>query len=108
MIKRGKKAQAKVLEILIIIVIVLIILIILWNIIMSLIKKNMEINEIKAEIMTARITITDIKGDWINNINVSLKRGAETMKLINETISFIKDTKYRSNVKWARMKKNYG
>lgn len=85
-IKRGKEAQANIIALILIILIILILLVILWNLVNSLLKKNMEISELKAEVMNAQISVTNTKGDWINYINLSLKRGAEMLVLKNTTV----------------------
>lgn len=92
-LKRGRKAQANLLVVLILIILILILLIIAWNIISVFLKENSEIVDIKAKLINVKMNIDGVSKlppepsnpDELR-INLTLHRGPERTILVNRTI----------------------
>jgi hypothetical protein len=80
----SKRAQAKVIVLIILILLIISLIILVWNFLSLLIKEQTKSYDIRTELLNTKIGIKDLDvgGD---HINITVKRGPEKIILVNET-----------------------
>lgn len=84
----NKRAEANLITVILLILIILILVVALWNIFFLLVKPGAEEVEIKSRLLGTNVKVKGIEGNLLNpeDINITLRRGAERLVLKNKTI----------------------
>ncbi|MFA5856789.1 MAG: hypothetical protein WC867_05495 [Candidatus Pacearchaeota archaeon] len=86
--KFGKKGESTPITVILLVLIALVLIVILWNLIMGLVKKNTETQELQASLMIVNMDIDGVDAANFTEpqyVNITLRRGGGQDILVNRT-----------------------